>query len=121
MHTRGPGSDAHGAYARSGREHRRRRWPRDARGGRDPVFHRTVAGGRRWRDADAGRRGCDGGRSLVRRAWFLVLLGGCQYVIGIEPTKLQPDAPPLAIDAAPDAPPPPPVDVGDGHDGPLTV
>lgn len=42
-------------------------------------------------------------------------------MIGIEPTKqLDPDAAPM-IDAPPDAPPGPPISVGDGADGPLVV
>jgi hypothetical protein len=48
-------------------------------------------------------------------------LAGCQKLLGFHDTKLEPDAPPPpAIDAPVDAPPPK-IDVGDGHDGPLSV
>ncbi|MGE3547537.1 MAG: hypothetical protein AB7L28_26665 [Kofleriaceae bacterium] len=48
-----------------------------------------------------------------------LLATGCQNILGLEDTKLRPDARP--IDAAPDAPPGPPIFIGDGADGPLTV
>lgn len=59
------------------------------------------------------------------KAPLLALLAtGCQYLVGIESTKVRPDGPPADvqdIDAAIDAPPPPMVLIGDGADGPLNV
>jgi hypothetical protein len=54
----------------------------------------------------------------VKTLSLVFLLAGCEQLIGLHDTKVEPDAP--AADAAPDAPPPK-IDVGDGHDGPLTV
>lgn len=57
----------------------------------------------------------------MKRVAFTLALAGCQYMIGIEPTKqIEPDAAPM-IDAMPDAPPGPPISVGDGADGALVV
>lgn len=55
---------------------------------------------------------------MTKTLSLLLLLAGCEKVIGLHDTKLEPDA--ALADVAPDAPPPK-IDVGDGHDGPVTV
>jgi hypothetical protein len=57
----------------------------------------------------------------VKTLALLLLLAGCQKILGFHDTKLEPDA---TVDAPPDSPPdapPPPVDVGSGGDGDLMV
>lgn len=57
----------------------------------------------------------------MKKLLLLLALVGCQKILGFHDTTLEPDA---TIDARPDSPPdapPPPVDVGSGGDGAITV
>jgi hypothetical protein len=55
----------------------------------------------------------------MRVVLLALLATGCQYLIGVDDTKLRPDGP--GPDAAADAPPGPPISVGTGKDGALSV
>lgn len=59
----------------------------------------------------------------MKKLSLLLLLAGCEKLVGLHDTKLEPDA---SIDAfvQPDSPPDAPtpkIDVGDGHDGAVTI